>query len=332
VLLKRGGAETMSWSLLGTKCEACGQRTRDAVPAPAGAGVAPETMICPDCAARFLADIKKAEAEARAAIPCGVCGKRTREAVPMPGGASADPPPMVCPSCAIRLGSARADAKRRESKDAKRRESEDAGNVATDTVMRWKWPGNAAPQGGDRDRNENPAKALATDLFRAADSEDDAAVRALLAAGADVNSRDGRGRTVLCLACRRNRLGVVQTLISAGADVNAGDTLAQSPYNAGMTPLHWAAGRGHTGVLEVLLANKANIGARDNEGLTPLHTALESCPANLEQVLKMLLAAGADINATTNLGFTPLRMAATAAASKNRPDLPDLVRNLGGHE
>lgn len=51
----------MSWSLFGTKCGACGKRTRDAVLAPAGTGVDPQNMICKACFARL-----KSGASARA--------------------------------------------------------------------------------------------------------------------------------------------------------------------------------------------------------------------------------------------------------------------------
>jgi len=311
----------MSWSLLGKKCEACGTRTRDVTPAPAGAGINPGKMVCNACAARL-----KSKAEARAEVKCGVCGRRTRDAAPMPGGATVGPPTMVCPPCAARFSSA-AEARA----EAKRLESEEARNQAADTVMRWNWR-NGPHTDGEAQKNPGPSNALAGDLFLATDRGNASAVKALLGYGADVNARDEYGRTALSLACRRDRLGVVRTLISSGADVNAADTRAEAPCNSGMTPLHWAAGRGHTGVVELLLASGAGVDARDDEGLTPLHSALDLCPANVEQVLQFLLAAGADINAATNLGFTPLRIAAATAAKKNREDLPDFVRQCGGRE
>ena len=47
--------------LVGAKCGACGKRTLGRVPAPAGTGVGPQTMVCKACSARL-----KAEADARA--------------------------------------------------------------------------------------------------------------------------------------------------------------------------------------------------------------------------------------------------------------------------
>ena len=37
-----------------------------------------------------------------------------------------------------------------------------------------------------------------------------------------------------------------------------------------MTPLHWAADAGHKDVAELLLANKADVNAKNNRGETPL--------------------------------------------------------------
>jgi ankyrin repeat protein len=235
---------------------------------------------------------------------------------------------MACKTCAGRFKSA-ADARA----EAKRLEAEEARNLAADTVKRWHWPGTLTAQpGAAAKQGENPKKAMADDLFFATDRGDASAVKTLLAYGADVNTRDDYGRTLLSIASRRDRLGVVRTLLASGADVNAPDSRAELPHNAGMTPLHWAAARGHKSVLELLLANKAAVDARDHQGLTPLHAALDSCPENVEEVVRLLLSAGSDINATTDLGFTPLQVAAARAAGKVRSNLPDLVRQLGGHE
>jgi ankyrin repeat protein len=43
--------------------------------------------------------------------------------------------------------------------------------------------------------------------------------------------------------------------------------------NKGSTPLHLAAGRGHRDVVELLLANNADVNAKANNGATPLDFA-----------------------------------------------------------
>ena len=71
----------------------------------------------------------------------------------------------------------------------------------------------------------------------------------------------------------------------------------------GNTPLHNAAGGDHKDVVELLLANKADVHARNQSGQTPLHLANKD-------VAELLLANGADINARDNEGTTPLIEAA----------------------
>jgi len=56
---------------------------------------------------------------------------------------------------------------------------------------------------------------------RAVESGDLAGVRALLAAGLDVDARDRYGQTALMLAAHRGDQPLVDALIEAGADLNA---------------------------------------------------------------------------------------------------------------
>src|ERR1017187_9440312 len=47
--------------------------------------------------------------------------------------------------------------------------------------------------------------------------------------------------------------------------------LVSSKNNDGSTPLHLAATKGDWKVVELLLASKAEVNAKDNSGVTPLH-------------------------------------------------------------
>ena len=86
------------------------------------------------------------------------------------------------------------------------------------------------------------------------------------------------------------------------AEVNA--PVRNPTYQAGRTPLHYAASRREPGLLQPLLDSGALVEARDSRGRTPLiwATSLES--------FGTLRAAGADIRAQSDAGYTVLHSAA----------------------
>jgi hypothetical protein len=150
-------------------------------------------------------------------------------------------------------------------------------------------------------------------LHWAAENGYEAMVKALIAAGADVNKVGNHcgetplkrwwilkaaqwshiagfmvvvkvliePMTPLNSAAERGHEALVKVLIAAGADVNKAD-------NDVRTPLYCAARYGHDAVVKVLIAAGADVNKADNDGQTPL-----SCAAGHEAVVKMLKAAGA---------------------------------------
>ena len=90
-------------------------------------------------------------------------------------------------------------------------------------------------------------------------------VKQHIAAGTDVNVKSERygGSTPLHLTARSNRKEIAELLIAEGADVNAKNDSRQ-------TPLHVAAARGRKEIIELLIANGANVNAIDFIGSTPL--------------------------------------------------------------
>jgi ankyrin repeat protein len=117
-------------------------------------------------------------------------------------------------------------------------------------------------------------------LLEAAETGDTAALRRLLAAGADANAHGPFRQTPLHLAARHGHTEAAKELVAAGALLSERTTL-------GATALHescgcwWGrrvgpaegggrAGEGRVALVRFLLAAGAEVDARDRHGATPL--------------------------------------------------------------
>ena len=101
--------------------------------------------------------------------------------------------------------------------------------------------------------------------------------------------------------------------------------LVSSAGALGLTPLHWAASKGHKGAAELLITNGAKVNAKSFGGSTPLHLAAASGHKDMSE---LLLSKRAEVNAKDNDGATPLH----EAARKGCTDVAELLRQHGGHE
>ena len=136
--------------------------------------------------------------------------------------------------------------------------------------------------------------------WAAHENKNPAVIQALIAAGANLEARDERGATPLYDAWYNENPAVIQALIDAGADPKVRD-------EDGRTPLHRAALNKNPAVIKALLAAGADLEARDERGATPLlWAALNKNPA----VVQVLLAAGAELEVRDKDGRTPLHRAA----------------------
>ncbi len=128
-------------------------------------------------------------------------------------------------------------------------------------------------------------------------------VAALIAKGADINTKDSQGNTALHLAIRSRAEELVKMLLAGGVDINAADT-------EGCTPLHRALAEGDEVMAKMLLEGGADINAKDKDNYTPLHRAAQAAQID---VVNFLLTAGADVEGKAEDGTpTPLYLAALA--------------------
>ncbi|KAL3905864.1 MAG: hypothetical protein SGPRY_010762, partial [Prymnesium sp.] len=99
-------------------------------------------------------------------------------------------------------------------------------------------------------------------------------------AGISVEINDSQGRTPLMVLTSEGHGACVQWIIDqAEASVDAQDALY------GQSALHFAAVKGHSTIVELLLQRKADPMQRDRAGWTPLHAAARSGSTDVAAVL-----------------------------------------------
>lgn len=135
-----------------------------------------------------------------------------------------------------------------------------------------------------------------TDLHRAAANGDVATITRLLSRGADIEGRDGNGRTPLLIATHGNKVDAARTLIDAGADVNAKDHIDDSAYL-------YAGASGHLEIVRMALAHGADLKSTNRYGGTAL---IPACERGHVDTVRTLIEAGVDVDHVNNLGWTAL--------------------------
>jgi ankyrin repeat protein len=108
------------------------------------------------------------------------------------------------------------------------------------------------------------------------------------------------GMLPIHLAADRGYSEIIQLLLQAGADVNAPHETVRA------TPLQYAAEFGRLDAVRTLLAANAKVDAVDSQGRTPLMWAAMK---GRVPVIRELLQHGADPNLQTPTGGTALKMA-----------------------
>ena len=147
-----------------------------------------------------------------------------------------------------------------------------------------------------------------TPLRYAAELDAVEAVGALVEAGAEVWTKDSRGRTALHHAVNARSVGAVTVLIRG---LTRGDNRLDVGDKDLRTPLHYASGRRTgdektTAIVRALLEMGAQPNVQDEDGDTPLHYAAEN---DLKDVVTALLDRGATLDARGDDQETPLHRA-----------------------
>jgi ankyrin repeat protein len=155
-------------------------------------------------------------------------------------------------------------------------------------------------------------------------------VEFLVSRGADVNIRDESGQTALHEATAGENFQLLEFLINHGANIN-------TKANFGQTPLYYAvergdqkavklllakgavagscleallskAGKWNKAIIELLIANGANVNVQTSNGITMLLYALQEGKLDMA---KILLNHNINVNAHTKNGMTALHYAAS---------------------
>jgi ankyrin repeat protein len=115
------------------------------------------------------------------------------------------------------------------------------------------------------------------------------------------------------------RIANTSRLINEGADVNAAD-------DQGLTPLHFAVQRDSVEVVRLLLDAGAEVNATDANGETPLYKAVRASitPAKVD-IIKILREQGADPTIQTAKGSSALRYLSRFGRPEEREVFADLL-------
>ncbi|MFP3021113.1 MAG: ankyrin repeat domain-containing protein [Wolbachia sp.] len=124
--------------------------------------------------------------------------------------------------------------------------------------------------------------------------------KGLIAKGANIDTKDEDGSTLLYSAAEIGDLDRIRFLLDNGSNIET----ENGEYQA--TPLHGAVANYRLDAVKLLLSHDANVNAEDKGHWTPLHYAAGT---DRLDIVKSLVDAGANLSATDDYGKTPLDIA-----------------------
>jgi len=146
-------------------------------------------------------------------------------------------------------------------------------------------------------------------------------IRTLVKLGADVNAKNKDGWTVLMLVeCSEPNPKIIKTLIELGADINAKN-------NDGLTVLALVAQFNQKPeIVRALVELGADVNVRDTSGLTILMHMAQFC--SNPEIIRTLVELGADVNAKDKDGWTALTY---AERFRSNPKIIKILVELGAN-
>eukprot|EP01060_Flectonema_neradi_P020855 TRINITY_DN28354_c0_g1_i1.p1 TRINITY_DN28354_c0_g1~~TRINITY_DN28354_c0_g1_i1.p1 ORF type:complete len:354 (+),score=94.00 TRINITY_DN28354_c0_g1_i1:91-1062(+) len=160
-------------------------------------------------------------------------------------------------------------------------------------------------------------------------------IATIIDAGVSVNYRDSYGITPLMAAVVQGNVDAVDLLLEKGAAINATDSYQMGPIQhalelddqkaiqiltsllqhganpnfkcRGTSPMHMAAAKASSAILQFLLQNGGNPEAKDHMGETALHKAIRFQRGS--RITKILVDNGGGLNAVNSRSETPLHLA-----------------------
>ena len=145
----------------------------------------------------------------------------------------------------------------------------------------------------DEDSPKSPAdKALSSELNKPADKISLDSIRYFISNGADANSKNSIGYSVLQYAVSKNDTSLVKILIDKGAEINPSSF-------TGSSVLMICLEDGSPALMKYLIEKDADPNSHNFDGETILMFVVQA--GNIE-IAKMLLGHGADVNAKDDYG------------------------------
>ncbi|KAG8035383.1 hypothetical protein G9C98_006829 [Cotesia typhae] len=160
-------------------------------------------------------------------------------------------------------------------------------------------------------------------LWDALDSDQEDSASILVTHGADTDcwgpGPDGCLQTLLHRAIDDNKEEIAQFLIRSGCDLNAIRKLGPNGEGGdeardNCTPLHLCCQWGLEQVVQTLVEHGANVNARDAEGKTPIHIAIQNQHAEI--IALLLCHPSLDLSLRDKKGLSPFATALTVRNNK----------------